>query len=86
MRSNHAVFRICLVCGRSVPLASGEKYCINDGQRLLEKCPKCQAKITSPYARFCPQCAYEFRLKPVTEQDAVNHGSKNARVSHSKNL
>lgn len=60
MKTLTVVYRLCPRCGRAVPVASGEKYCPNDGQRLLETCPRCGAKITSPYARFCVRCGLEF--------------------------
>lgn len=55
-------YRLCPRCFRAVPVASGEKYCPNDGTRLLEACPRCQAPITSPYARFCVVCGQGFGL------------------------
>jgi endogenous inhibitor of DNA gyrase (YacG/DUF329 family) len=53
-------FRICPKCQRAVPGQSEERYCINDGALLLERCPKCQARIQSPYARFCARCGHSF--------------------------
>jgi predicted amidophosphoribosyltransferase len=43
-----------------VPATSKERYCINDGEKLLEHCPACHAAITSPYTRFCAGCGLEF--------------------------
>jgi len=53
-------FRLCPHCYRAVPLHSSEHFCTNDGERMLEACPGCGAKITSPYARFCGVCGHEF--------------------------
>ena len=53
-------FRLCVRCFRAVPASSKECYCINDGTPMLEHCPSCEAKITSPYARFCAACGLEF--------------------------
>jgi predicted amidophosphoribosyltransferase len=39
---------------------SNERYCLNDGARMLEACPGCEARITSPYARFCGTCGLEL--------------------------
>lgn len=44
-------------------MGSNERYCTNDGERLLEACPRCKAKFTSPYARFCGVCGLELNLK-----------------------
>ncbi len=52
---------ICPRCARAVPLGSSERYCLNDGERLLEACPRCHARFTSPYTRFCGICGYELR-------------------------
>lgn len=49
-------YRLCPRCLRAVPSTSGERYCVNDGTRLLEACPHCGARITSPYSRFCGAC------------------------------
>jgi predicted nucleic acid-binding Zn ribbon protein len=56
-------YRICPKCARAVPLESGEKFCSNDGTKLLEACASCQAPITTPYARFCSKCGAEFKVK-----------------------
>ncbi|WP_119276366.1 double zinc ribbon domain-containing protein [Calidithermus roseus] len=53
-------YRICPRCARAVPVRSAEHYCTNDGVRMLEACPSCGARITSPYARFCGRCGREF--------------------------
>jgi hypothetical protein len=58
--SSIAQYRICPVCSRAVPTESEEHYCINDGVPLLEKCPKCNTKIFSPYTRHCAGCGYAF--------------------------
>jgi predicted amidophosphoribosyltransferase len=58
-------FRLCPRCFRAVPLASGERYCTNDGEWMLEACPGCEARIASPYARFCGNCGLEFAVKVV---------------------
>lgn len=53
-------YRLCPRCARAVPSGSTERYCINDGEKLLEVCPLCGAAITSPYTRFCGCCGLEF--------------------------
>ena len=55
-------FRLCPRCFRAVLLASGERYCTNDGERMLEACSGCGARIASPYARFCGECGLEFTM------------------------
>jgi hypothetical protein len=67
-----AAYRLCPRCFRAVPARSDEHYCINDGAWMLERCPICEARITSPYARFCASCGLEFASL------AANH----ARDSH----
>lgn len=51
-----ALYCLCPQCARAVPLRSGERYCVNDGEPMLVACPACGAGITSPYARFCGKC------------------------------
>ncbi len=53
-------FRLCPRCFRAMPGDSNEHYCINDGTPMLEACPACKTRITSPYARFCGCCGLEF--------------------------
>jgi hypothetical protein len=53
-------YRLCPRCQRAVPTTSSERYCINDGSWLLERCPLCSTTITNPYARFCAACGLEF--------------------------
>jgi predicted amidophosphoribosyltransferase len=65
-----ATYRLCPHCLRAVPSASGEHFCSNDGQRLLEACPGCARTITSPFARFCTGCGLEFRSAAHAPNDA----------------
>jgi hypothetical protein len=53
-------YRICPLCARAVPISSLEHHCINDGTKLLEACPRCEATIHSPYALHCSSCGFEF--------------------------
>ena len=55
-RDAEVYYRLCPRCGRAVPARSGERYCVNDGWRLLDGCPACGARILSPYSRFCAGC------------------------------
>jgi hypothetical protein len=53
-------FRLCPKCHRAVPGHSEERYCINDGELLLEHCPVCKTRIRSPFAKFCGHCGQPF--------------------------
>ncbi|WP_309571028.1 zinc ribbon domain-containing protein [Deinococcus sp.] len=59
-------YRLCPRCLRAVPGTSGERYCVNDGTRLLDSCPACGAAITSPYARHCSRCGHTLGDPPET--------------------
>jgi predicted amidophosphoribosyltransferase len=61
MQNTEATYHLCPKCLRAIPSGSQEHYCSNDGQKLLEACPGCARKITSPFARFCSGCGLEFR-------------------------
>lgn len=61
-------YRICPRCFRGVPAGSSEHYCTNDGTRLIEACPNCKAHISSPYARFCAECGFEFLDKEAKSE------------------
>ena len=60
VRSGRATYRICPRCGRSVAASTSERFCINDGEPLTERCPRCQAEIASPYAQFCAACGLPY--------------------------
>jgi predicted amidophosphoribosyltransferase len=64
-----ATYHLCPKCLRAVPSGSQEHYCSNDGQKLLEACPGCARKITSPFARFCSGCGLEFRGSSAIEKN-----------------
>jgi hypothetical protein len=64
-------YRLCLKCYRAVPISSGELYCANDGERLLETCPGCGTGITSPYARYCVKCGIAFN-SPALNSPVLN--------------
>ncbi|WP_425556218.1 double zinc ribbon domain-containing protein [Deinococcus rubellus] len=57
---------MCPHCGRAGPTSSGERYCPNDGTRLLDACPNCRAAITSPYARHCMRSGLALCYLPAT--------------------
>lgn len=67
-----AYYHLCVVCGRTIPAVSKELYCINDGSRLLESCPRCQSRITAPYAQFCSKCGFEYRTHKPNLLDATH--------------
>lgn len=82
MRPNRAYYHLCAICGRAVPATSKELHCINDGERLLESCPRCQTRITSPYAQFCPHCGFEYQKHRLQSEDPeLRQSSKPARAS-----
>lgn len=43
-----------------MPLDSDERYCIYDGAEMLTECRHCRHPVTSPYARFCPECGRRY--------------------------
>jgi predicted amidophosphoribosyltransferase len=49
-------YKLCPRCFQAVPHSSNEVYCPNDGERLFSGCPRCAARLLSPYARFCVKC------------------------------
>ncbi len=66
-------YRVCPRCARGVPAKADELYCINDGEKLLEACSRCGARITSPYARHCAACGFKFtdalkKLEPTARR------------------
>lgn len=53
-------FRICPKCFRAVPARAEERFCANDGTRLLERCVRCDSQINSPFSKFCVTCGLDF--------------------------
>jgi hypothetical protein len=64
MTVDHATYRICPRCGRAVATCTQERFCSNDGERLLESCAECHAEISSPYAQFCAVCGRPYHALP----------------------
>jgi DNA-directed RNA polymerase subunit RPC12/RpoP len=67
-------YRLCLRCGRAVPAASGQAFCLNDGAPLLAACPHCGAAITSPHGRFCGRCGHPYLTSPAGARDGGRSG------------
>ncbi|WP_168734918.1 zinc ribbon domain-containing protein [Deinococcus sp. KSM4-11] len=55
-----AGYVLCPHCWRAVPARLDERYCVNDGTRLLSACATCGRAIASPYARYCPGCGQPY--------------------------
>ena len=73
-------YRLCPRCSRAVPESSSEAYCINDGERLIHRCPKCKTRIKNPYARFCTGCGLAFASlfeKPLKESRVTQSTERN---------
>jgi hypothetical protein len=62
-------FRVCPKCLRAVPEHSPERYCINDGTRLLEACPKCDTPIANPYGRHCAACGHHLSAEDPARKE-----------------
>ncbi|MFC4426426.1 double zinc ribbon domain-containing protein [Deinococcus navajonensis] len=60
-------YHLCPQCARAVPAQSGERFCANDGTRLLDACPGCSRAILSPYSHFCPHCGHALAPAPGPE-------------------
>jgi hypothetical protein len=67
-RPNESVsYLLCPRCLRAVPRESGERFCPNDGIRLLLACPKCNHPITSPFNHYCTQCGHSFQTPSLND-------------------
>jgi predicted RNA-binding Zn-ribbon protein involved in translation (DUF1610 family) len=53
-------YRLCPHCLRAVPAKSAERFCPNDGTKMISHCPTCGSPIHNPYARHCTGCGLEF--------------------------
>ena len=67
MSTHPATYHRCPRCGRAVPSATREQFCIHDGSPLLERCVHCGVVITSPHAEYCAGCGqpYSQQRRPV---------------------
>ncbi|NJK45206.1 MAG: zinc ribbon domain-containing protein [Pleurocapsa sp. SU_196_0] len=77
---NQARFRLCPICARAVPLDSTELFCINDGARMLEECPRCHAGIHSPYTRHCSSCGLDFHAASSFSRGASTNEVRHATL------
>jgi hypothetical protein len=64
-------YLLCPKCQRTVPTASEERYCPNDGSRMLAACPHCNTSIKSPYSRFCTACGKKLLAEPSASSSLV---------------
>ena len=55
-----ATYRICPRCARAISVSTRERFCPNDGERLLERCPACNTRFHNPFARHCAGCGRAF--------------------------
>ena len=53
-------YHVCPRCGRAVPAASRQRFCLNDGTPLLVGCAGCGSAIDSPHARHCGHCGQAY--------------------------
>jgi hypothetical protein len=76
-------YHLCPECFRATPAQAKERYCPNDGTRLLEACPQCHASISSPHAQFCSQCGYHFAA-PLPRPNSEPHKALYPPVKETK--
>jgi hypothetical protein len=65
-------YRICPACERSASAESDERFCVNDGTKMLEACSHCQALIKVAGAKFCAACGLPYKTASATPNEAVN--------------
>ena len=64
-------YHLCPRCGRATPAEAGERFCPNDGQRMLNACPSCGAPIGTPFGRYCGACGAQLmRSRAASEAHA----------------
>ena len=63
-------YRICPTCERSASIESDEQFCVNDGAKMLEECPRCKALIKIAGAKFCAACGFQYKTAPGTANEA----------------
>jgi len=49
-----------------------EKFCMNCGQPLLNKCAKCHTNIKSKEQRFCHECGEGLKDESMPLEDIYN--------------
>jgi predicted amidophosphoribosyltransferase len=64
LKQGQTHYHLCPRCGRATPALAKERFCPNDGTKLLTACPQCDTKIASPYSRYCSQCGLELTSPP----------------------
>ena len=74
-------YRLCPTCDRSVNLESDERFCVQDGTKMLESCPRCDAPIRVEGAKFCGACGskYETVASNTPNQPGIARDSSTAQ-------
>jgi hypothetical protein len=60
MGNYQASFKICPSCNYFCQKSEHNEFCPYCGEKLIDQCPVCGAKITIPYANFCPVCGNSY--------------------------
>ena len=54
-------YRLCPGCGNFSHINENHTYCSVCGEKLIEECPGCKAKIENPVAAYCVKCGRKIK-------------------------
>ena len=53
-------FKICSGCNFFCTENEAADFCPYCGDKLINKCPECEASIKTPHANYCTQCGSKY--------------------------
>lgn len=55
-------YKLCPKCGNFSHIIEKHTYCLVCGEKLIEECRNCKAKIENPVGKYCAKCGKKYLM------------------------